>query len=45
MAHDCVIGAGSTVLASTQPGGVYRGNPATRATVSAYRMFGVAEEL
>ena len=43
IADDCVIGGNAMVLQSTERGGVYRGNPATRARVSSYLMFGVAE--
>lgn len=41
---DCVVGGNAMVLQSTERGGVYRGNPAARARVSSYLMFGIAAE-
>ena len=41
IAEDCVISAGSVVLADTEPGKIYQGNPAIPARVSSYRAFNV----
>jgi len=41
IAEDCVIGAGAVVLKETEPGKVYRGNPATPSHISSFVAFGV----
>lgn len=44
IAPDNLIGAGAVVTKSTEPDGIYRGNPATLANVGAKRYFKVEEE-
>lgn len=44
VAEDCVIGGNAMVLADTQRGGVYRGNPAAASPVTSFRMFGIARD-
>jgi sugar O-acyltransferase (sialic acid O-acetyltransferase NeuD family) len=43
IADDCVVGAGAVVLKDTEPGRIYRGNPAVAAAVSSLRAFNVKE--
>jgi sugar O-acyltransferase (sialic acid O-acetyltransferase NeuD family) len=41
VAEDCIIGAGAVILKETEPGKVYRGNPAIPSHVSSFVAFGV----
>ncbi len=41
---DCLIAAGAVVLADTQQGKVYRGNPAQAARITSYSAFGIKPE-
>lgn len=44
VAKDCLIAAGAVVLADTQAGKVYRGNPAQAERISSYSAFGIRPE-
>lgn len=41
VAPDCIIGAGAVVLEDTEPGKVYRGNPATPSHIDSFTIFRV----
>ncbi len=43
IADDCVIGAGAVVVRDTTAGRIYRGNPASEASVGSLERFGVGE--
>jgi sugar O-acyltransferase (sialic acid O-acetyltransferase NeuD family) len=43
VADNCIIGAGAVVLKDTDPGKVYRGNPATPSHINSFTIFGVKE--